>query len=172
MKQLLIGRNIAPGLKRNFVSESWQNMSKIMWDTVRSEARMKENTTRFRILASDKDGQVLKKARDNAVRAGVGEVITFQRLPVEQFSSHKKYGCIICNPPYGQRIGNSREVEQLFRSMGKFFPNSKHGHSSSSTPILALNHFLAKNPTKTGNSTMETSSVIFMNILARSLQES
>ena len=76
----LIGRNIAPGLKRNFVSESWQNMSKIMWDTVRSEARMKENTTRFRILASDKDGRVLKKARDNAVRAGVGEVITFQRL--------------------------------------------------------------------------------------------
>ncbi|HOH25371.1 MAG TPA: class I SAM-dependent RNA methyltransferase [Syntrophorhabdus sp.] len=121
----LIGRNIAPGLKRNFVSESWQNMSKIMWDTVRSEARMKENTTRFRILASDKDGRVLKKARDNAVRAGVGEVITFQRLPVEQFSSHKKYGCIICNPPYGQRIGNSKEVEQLFRSMGEVFSKLK-----------------------------------------------
>lgn len=117
----LIGRNIAPGIKRSFVSESWQNIPKQIWDHVRSEARLKEHKGIFRILASDNDERVLKKARENAARAGVSDYIAFQRLPVERFSSQKKYGCIICNPPYGERLGEPKEVERLFRSMGEVF---------------------------------------------------
>jgi putative N6-adenine-specific DNA methylase len=63
----------------------------------------------------------LKTARENAQKAGVGEYIAFQRLPVEEFSSKKKYGCIICNPPYGERIGEKQEVERLYVYMGKVF---------------------------------------------------
>jgi putative N6-adenine-specific DNA methylase len=117
----LIGRNIAPGIKRSFVSESWQNIPKQIWDSVRSEARLKEHKAIFRILASDNDERVLKKARENAVKAGVSDYIAFQRLPVDQLSSHKKYGCILCNPPYGERLGESKEVERLFHSMGEVF---------------------------------------------------
>jgi len=117
----LIGRNIAPGIQRSFVSESWDNMPKKIWDEVRVDARTKEKNGAFRILASDNDGRVLKKARDNAKRAGVGDFIVFQRLPVEEFRSRKKYGCIICNPPYGERIGDSKEVVKLFHSMGNAF---------------------------------------------------
>lgn len=117
----LIGRNIAPGIKRSFVSESWQNIPKQIWDSARSEARLKEHKAIFRILASDNDERVLKKARENAVKAGVSDYIAFQRLQVDQFSSHKKYGCIICNPPYGERLGESKEVGRLFRSMGDVF---------------------------------------------------
>jgi putative N6-adenine-specific DNA methylase len=115
----LIGKNIAPGIKRSFVSESWQNIPKKIWDEVRLDARTKEHHVTFRILASDNDGRVLKKARENASKAGVGDLIVFQRLPVEEFRSHKKYGCIVCNPPYGERIGDSKEVERLYRSMGQ-----------------------------------------------------
>jgi putative N6-adenine-specific DNA methylase len=115
----LIGRNIAPGIKRSFVSESWQNIPKKIWDEARSDAQTKEHHVTFQILASDNDGRVLKKARENASRAGVGDLIAFQRLPVEEFRSHKKYGCIVCNPPYGERIGDSKEAERLYRSMGQ-----------------------------------------------------
>ena len=114
----LIGRNMAPGIKRSFVSESWQNIPKKIWDEVRLDARTKENNVTFRILASDNDGLVLKKARENAIKAGVGDFIVFQRLPVEEFRSHKKYGCVVCNPPYGERLGDSKEVGRLYRSMG------------------------------------------------------
>jgi len=117
----LIGRNIAPGITRSFVSESWPNIPKKIWDEARLDARTKEHNGTFRILASDNDGRIVRKARDNADRAGVGNLIAFQRLPVEQFRSSKKYGCIICNPPYGERIGDSKGVERLFRSMGETF---------------------------------------------------
>ncbi len=117
----LIGKNIAPGLNRSFVSEEWVQIPRNIWRSVREEAHTRINDLDFRILASDSDGNVLKKARDNAERAGVGPYIAFQKLPVEEFRSHKKYGCIICNPPYGERIGESKEVEKLYRMMGEVF---------------------------------------------------
>jgi putative N6-adenine-specific DNA methylase len=79
------------------------------------------NTTSFRVLASDRDGKAVKKARDNALRAGVRDFIGFQRLPIEDFRSSRKYGCVICNPPYGERMGESKEVEELYKSMGGVF---------------------------------------------------
>ena len=115
----LIGRNIAPGIKRSFVSESWEAIPRKIWDGVRSDARTKEHNLSFRILASDSDGLVLKKARDNAVQAGVGDFISFQRLPVEEFRSNRKYGCVICNPPYGERVGDPKGVARLYRTMGE-----------------------------------------------------
>jgi len=115
----LVGRNRAPGIKRNFVSETWQTIPRRIWDDVRSEARARENDLSFKILASDNDGEVLKKARGNAVKAGVEDLISFQRLPVENFRSHRKYGCIVCNPPYGEHIGDLKQVQRLYRSMGE-----------------------------------------------------
>ena len=117
----LIGRNIAPGLTRSFVSEDWPQIPKEIWSEARQEARREINDAEFRVLASDNDGQVLKKARANALRAGVADYVAFQKLEVADFRSRKKYGCIVCNPPYGERLGDSREVEKLYRSMGKVF---------------------------------------------------
>jgi putative N6-adenine-specific DNA methylase len=117
----LIGKNIAPGLNRKFVCEEWPQMSKELWDEVRTYARQKINKEEFRILASDINGNLLKTARENAQKAGVGEYIAFQKLPMQEFSSKKKYGCIICNPPYGERIGEAKEVEKLYKDMGEVF---------------------------------------------------
>lgn len=114
----LIGKNIAPGVNRNFVSETWQHMTKKLWDDEREDARKQENSNSFRIFASDSDRLVLRKARDNAVNARVGDLIAFQLQSIENFSSAKRYGCLICNPPYGERVGDQKEVERIYRSVG------------------------------------------------------
>jgi putative N6-adenine-specific DNA methylase len=117
----LIGKNIAPGLNRSFVCEQWPTMDKNIWEEVRSYARSKINSEEFRILASDIDGRVLSTARENANKAGVGEYISFQRQPAQEFTSRKKYGVIISNPPYGERIGEMKQVEELYRNLGEMY---------------------------------------------------
>lgn len=117
----LIGKNIAPGLNRNFICEQWPTMDKSIWEEVRSYARNKINSEEFRILASDIDGRVLQTARDNAVKAGVDKYISFQKQPAEEFASRKKYGCMISNPPYGERIGELKQVEELYRHLGSLY---------------------------------------------------
>ena len=119
----LIGRNIAPGLTRSFVSEEWPQFPPDVWEGVREEARGLIHEVQFRVLASDQDGEVLKAARENVLRAGVADFVAIQKLPVEEFRSRKKYGCIVTNPPYGERLGDSREVEKVYRTMGKVFPD-------------------------------------------------
>ncbi len=119
----LIGKNIAPGINREFAGEAWPNFNKSIWDKVRDEARSSINNEEFRILASDINGSVLKTARENALKAGVSDLIAFQKLDVKDFSSQKKYGCIICNPPYGERLGEKKQVEELYKTMGKVFSN-------------------------------------------------
>lgn len=117
----MIGKNIAPGLNRTFVCETWPGADKKMWEQVREGARKAINKENFRILASDIDTWVLRTAKDNAVKAGVAEVIAFQRLPMSEFSSKRKGGYIISNPPYGERMGEQKELEKLYRDFGKLY---------------------------------------------------
>lgn len=117
----LIGRNKAPGLERPFVSEEWPHVPKQVWDEAREEAGSKTNQTEFRILASDADGTVIRAARENARRAGLSDVVSFQKARAEEFRSSRKYGCIICNPPYGERTGSPRESEEIYRRLGEVY---------------------------------------------------
>lgn len=119
----LIGKNIAPGLYREFASEEWPQIPKRIWNEVRNEAKEKINDIEFRILASDIDGGILKTARGNAQKAGVDNLVAFQKISFEEFSSKKKYGCIISNPPYGERLGEIRQVERMYKKMGEVFSN-------------------------------------------------
>lgn len=117
----LIGRNIAPGINRSFVAEQWEIIPQDLWDDVRSSAKNLINNKNFRILASDIDTRVLRTARDNAEKAGISDNIAFQKLDVRDFSSKKKFGYIITNPPYGERLGEGSYVEELYKTMGKTF---------------------------------------------------
>jgi putative N6-adenine-specific DNA methylase len=117
----LIGKNIAPGLHRTFVCEQWPIIPKDVFEQVREGAEKSINKDEFRILASDIDGSVLRTARDNAVKAGVDKYIAFQTLPMEEFSAKKKKGCIICNPPYGERMGEKELLEKLYINLGKMY---------------------------------------------------
>ena len=117
----LIGRNIAPGLYRSFAAEEWPSIPKKIWKSQREEAFEAVNDCSLSIFASDIDKNVFRKARENASNAGVEDYITFQKKPVEEFSSRRQYGCIVCNPPYGERLGVRADVENLYRTMGKVF---------------------------------------------------
>lgn len=119
----LIGKNIAPGLNRKFVCEDWPTMDKDTWEQVREGARKSINDKEFQILASDIDGRVLKTARENARLAGISDYIAFQKLPMAEFSSKKKYGVIISNPPYGERLGEEKEVDQIYKDLGELYRN-------------------------------------------------
>lgn len=121
----LIGKNIAPGINRSFISEQWDIIPGNIWEESRKYARNAINDKHFNILASDIDGRVFRTARENAKKAGVEEYITFQKMPMQDFSTKKRYGFIITNPPYGERLGEAKEVEKLYKDMGQTFEKLK-----------------------------------------------
>ena len=121
----LIGKNMAPGLNRSFVSEQWGIIPQDLWRDLRKYALNSINNKEFRILASDIDGRVVRTAMNNAEKAGVEDCIAFQKIPVQEFSSSKCGGFIISNPPYGERLGELEEAEKLYEDIGKVFSKLK-----------------------------------------------
>ncbi|MDO4535336.1 MAG: class I SAM-dependent RNA methyltransferase [Clostridium perfringens] len=114
----LIANNIAPGLKRRFVSETWPSMSKTMWMQVREGAIKAVKKSPAKFIGYDIDDWVLKTARNNAIKASVGNFIEFHKLDFNEFSSSKKNAVIITNPPYGERLGEKEQIEKLTEKMG------------------------------------------------------
>lgn len=119
----LIARNIAPGLNRKFACEMWDFIiSDLTWKKVRKEAyEAIIYDKEYNIFGYDMDNRVITIARQNAVKAGVDDCIHFQTQEVSQLSSHKHYGTIVCNPPYGERLSEEKEVEILYKKMGEVF---------------------------------------------------
>lgn len=115
----LIARNMAPGLNRKFDAEAWQWMDSAVWAQARDEARAAvRRTTDVRIIASDNDPEVLSLAEHHVRAAGVEDCVSVYRSDIAAFAPADPYGCIVTNPPYGERLGEQRQVEQLYRTMG------------------------------------------------------
>ena len=120
----LIGCNIAPGSFRQFVSERWPVLPANIWPDARTEANdAVKSDVDLRIYGSDIDGKALSLARQHAQLAGVNHLVHFQKLAAENVRSRFKYGCIICNPPYGERMGDRQQSEQLYQRIGETFTN-------------------------------------------------
>lgn len=114
----MIGRKIAPGLKREFIAESWGVLPGSIWKTAREEA----NDVRLpelgeRIIGTDMNEDAISYARHHARVAGVEGDIHFQQLAFSELSSKKTHGCVITNPPYGERINEQEDVQALYESM-------------------------------------------------------
>jgi len=122
----LIGRNIAPGLKRSFDAEGWPIIPRNLWDEARDEARAAiRPTLSEKIYGSDIDETSLKFARRHAVDAGVDEDVVFKRRDFRDLTDDREYGCVICNPPYGERMLELKQAEELYRIMGRKFSKDK-----------------------------------------------
>jgi putative N6-adenine-specific DNA methylase len=119
----MIGANIAPGMNRSFISEEWSNLiPQTEWEKARVEAKEKVTTdVEMNIQAYDLDSDMVKAARENAKLAGVDEFIHFQQRPMKDLKSHKKYGFIITNPPYGERLEEKDAMPALYREIGQTF---------------------------------------------------
>ncbi|RCX31562.1 MULTISPECIES: THUMP domain-containing class I SAM-dependent RNA methyltransferase [Bacillus amyloliquefaciens group] len=118
----LIGQNIAPGFNRDFVSEDWEWIGKELWDKARLEVEEKANYDQpLQIFASDVDHRMVNIAKENAEEAGLGDLIECKQMRVQDFTTKLEYGVIVGNPPYGERLGEKREVEQMYKEMGRAF---------------------------------------------------
>jgi len=119
----MIGANIAPGMNREFISDKWDNLvPKKVWYNAFDEAfdNVKDDVE-MNIQGYDIDNDMVKIARENAKLAGVDEYIHFQQKPMRELSSSKKYGFIITNPPYGERLEDKKAMEPLYKEMGQTF---------------------------------------------------
>lgn len=118
----LMGLNIAPGLKRSFISESWPNIKPSLWQEARREAEaLIKRDLKLDIAGYDIDPEAISLARYHARQAGVEEQIHLQQRPLAELQTKKKYGYIICNPPYGERLEDQNAVEVLYKEMGQVF---------------------------------------------------
>ncbi|HSH34758.1 class I SAM-dependent RNA methyltransferase [Schnuerera sp.] len=122
----MIGKNIAPGLNRNFASEGWPRIKKEYWQDARREAwELMLRDFNLNIIGSDIDKKAIELAKENAASIGLEEDIKFINKDVRDFKFMNDYGVIICNPPYGERIGEEKEVEKLYKNMGDIFSKLK-----------------------------------------------
>lgn len=118
----MMGRNIAPGLQRSFASEKWPRIGDTLWKKARKEAFKEINqNTDINIYASDINPKAVEAAKENAYEAGVDDCISFDVKDMSNIDISNDYGVIICNPPYGERLGEKKEAEDLYKKMGKIF---------------------------------------------------
>lgn len=119
----MIAANMAPGMNRSFLADKWLNLiSKKTWYDVIDEAHDVMNLhVDTDIQGYDIDPDVVKAARENAKMAGVDHLIHFQQRPVSELNHPKKYGFVITNPPYGERIEEKENLPQLYREIGEAF---------------------------------------------------
>ncbi|WP_226672881.1 THUMP domain-containing class I SAM-dependent RNA methyltransferase [Rossellomorea aquimaris] len=118
----LIGQNIAPGFNREFLSEEWPLMPDDVWEKTRLEAEDLANYDQpLEILGTDIDHRMIEVSKENALEAGLGDLVKFKQMQVRDFTSDLEYGIIVGNPPYGERLGERKEVEHMYQEMGKAF---------------------------------------------------
>lgn len=117
----LIGLNLAPGLERTFAAESWPSIPSKLWQELREEARSQADSTRkLSLLGYDQDPQATRLARQNLERLGLSDRgIQFETRSLDQLRTRARYGVIITNPPYGERLSELNEVEKLYALLGQ-----------------------------------------------------
>ena len=119
----MIGANIAPGMNREFTAEAWKHLlpMKGWYDAVTEANDLICNDVEMRIQGYDIDGEVIKVAMANAREAGVDHLIHFQQRPVSELRHPKKYGFVITNPPYGERLEEKEALPALYTDIGNAF---------------------------------------------------
>jgi len=119
----MIGRNIAPGTLRSFDAFRWPAVPRKLWADALEEADdLARPDGKLRIWGSDISPEAVALARHHAARAGFGEELEFETRPLADLRTHHKYGYAVCNPPYGERLGDLPAAEALYREMGVVFP--------------------------------------------------
>lgn len=119
----MMAANIAPGMNRSFTAETWTNLvAKKVWYEAVNEARdLITDNIETDIQGYDADSEVLRTARRNAENAGVAHLIHFQQREVKDLNHPRKYGFIITNPPYGERLEEKSALPRIYRDFGEAF---------------------------------------------------
>ncbi|UOR12502.1 THUMP domain-containing class I SAM-dependent RNA methyltransferase [Halobacillus amylolyticus] len=115
----LIGQNIAPGFNREFASENWGFIEQNHWDQAFEEAEdFAQYDQPLTITGSDISHDMIKIAENNAVEAGLGDLVQWKQMQVKDLRPRQENGYLVSNPPYGERMGERPEVEEMYRDLG------------------------------------------------------
>ena len=119
----LIAMNRAPGLDRSFDAQKWAFLSNSIWLDAAEEAMDKEFHGTYDIWGGDVNPKAVAIAKDNARKAGVDHIIRFEVADMKDFRRDSEYGQLVTNPPYGERLLEKQEAEELYRQLGKVWKN-------------------------------------------------
>jgi len=114
----LIAKNRAPGLNRSFAAQSWQQLDKRIWLDAAEEAMDREFHGRYEIWGGDIDPDAVDLARHNAELAEVDDTVSFETADATRFHWGGQYGRVVTNPPYGERLLEQKQAEELYRAFG------------------------------------------------------
>jgi len=119
----MMAANMAPGMNREFLAEDWKNIiPRKYWYEAMDEANdLVDTSVEVDIQGYDIDADIIRAARSNAKAAGVDHMIHFQQRSVADLSHPKKYGFLISNPPYGERIEEKKNLPELYKTIGERF---------------------------------------------------
>lgn len=118
----LLASNRAPGLTRRFAAEAWKDMPPDIWkaERERAEGLIRRDIT-FRASGYDIDPAAVSLTLENAKKAGVANFVKAEQREIERFASEDRYGCVVCNPPYGERLLDVEAAERIYRILGRVF---------------------------------------------------
>lgn len=118
----MIGRNIAPGLNRKFASQEWDIVPPEIWKEERKAAfEAIDYDADIRIEASDISGRAVEAAIENAAEAGVDDCVDFKKMDMARLTAEEEGGIVITNPPYGERIGEKKQIEAIYSAYNEFY---------------------------------------------------
>ncbi len=119
----MMAANIAPGMNRDFLSQEWEALvpKKVWYEAIEEAQDLVDLDVETAIQGYDIDESVIAVARENARRAGVDKLIHFQRRPVAELNHPKKYGFVITNPPYGERLEDKKDLPALYQQIGEAY---------------------------------------------------
>ena len=123
----LIAKNRAPGLDRSFDAQRWGFLPQRAWLDAAEEAMDKEFSGAYDIWGGDIDPRAIEIARSNAVKAGVEDCVRFEVADMKDFRRDSQYGQLVTNPPYGERLMDRAEAEELYRELGRVWRRLPQG---------------------------------------------
>lgn len=145
----MAAQNMAPGINRNFDFEKWPWMPKSLVDEERNKAEdLIDYDKELELYGSDIDPKMIATAENNAEEIGLAGVIKFKQMSVFDFVAKKENGCVIANPPYGERLGEKKEVEAMYKFLGTELKNKKHWSLYLLTSHKMFEHLYGKKATK------------------------
>ena len=126
IESALLAMHIAPGLRRHFAAEKWKNVPGEVWEWERKAAKALERRDEgFRGFGYDIDPEAVALTLENAKKAGVADYVTAEVRDVKDFDNSGTYGCVICNPPYGERLLDVKAAEEIYKTMGRVFTQKR-----------------------------------------------
>lgn len=145
----MIGWNLAPGLRRSFPSETWPAIGAQLWEDARNEAiDSVRDDIPLQISGSDIDPDAIAVAEASVKAAGLTGEIQLATLPVAKVRLTGDYGCVITNPPYGERIGDPEEVQRALRQLGALTAGNPSWSSFVLSPSKQMDHYFGRPASK------------------------